>query len=63
MTNEEINQKLQELIQYYINGKQAEFEVTSYSSTTYKKNRYQEISNEYKELIEMAQKIAQKLND
>jgi hypothetical protein len=63
MTNQEINQKLQELIQYYINGKQAEFEASTYSSITFKTNKYQEMVNEYKELMEMAQKIAQALND
>jgi iron-sulfur cluster repair protein YtfE (RIC family) len=61
MTNEEINQKIQELIQYYAKGKQAEFEATSYSSISFKTNRYQEMVNEYKELMEMAQKIAQAL--
>jgi iron-sulfur cluster repair protein YtfE (RIC family) len=63
MTNQEINQKIQELIQYYTNGKQAEFEASTYSSITFKTNRYQEMVNEYKELMEMAQKIAQALND
>jgi len=63
MTNQEINQKLQELIQYYINGKQAEFEASTYSSISFKTNKYQEMVNEYKELMEMAQKIAQALND
>jgi iron-sulfur cluster repair protein YtfE (RIC family) len=61
MTNQEINQKIQELIQYYTNGKQAEFEASTYSSITFKTNRYQEMVNEYKELMEMAQKIAQSL--
>jgi iron-sulfur cluster repair protein YtfE (RIC family) len=61
MTNQEINQKIQELIQYYTNGKQAEFEASTYSSITFKTNRYQEMVNEYKELMEMAQKIAQAL--
>jgi hypothetical protein len=61
MTNQEINQKIQELIQYYINGKQAEFEASTYSSITFKTNKYQEMVNEYKELMEMAQKIAQSL--
>ncbi len=61
MTNQEINQKLQELIQYYINGKQAEFEASTYSSISFKTNKYQEMVNEYKELMEMAQKIAQSL--
>jgi iron-sulfur cluster repair protein YtfE (RIC family) len=63
MTNQEINQKIQELIQYYTNGKQAEFEASTYSSITFKTNRYQEMVNESKELMEMAQKIAQALND
>ena len=63
MTNQEINQKIQELIQYYTNGKQAEFEASTYSSISFKTNRYQEMVNEYKELMEMAQKIAQALND
>jgi iron-sulfur cluster repair protein YtfE (RIC family) len=61
MTNEEINQKVQELIQYYIKGKQAEFEAATYSSISFKTNRYQEMVNEYNQLIEMAQKIAQSL--
>jgi iron-sulfur cluster repair protein YtfE (RIC family) len=61
MTNEEINQKLQELIQYYIKGKQAEFEASTYSSISFKTNKYQEMVNEYNQLIEMAQKIAQSL--
>jgi iron-sulfur cluster repair protein YtfE (RIC family) len=61
MTNEEINQKIQELILYYTKGKQAEFEAATYSSITFKTNRYQEMVNEYKELMEMAQKIAQAL--
>lgn len=63
MTNQEINQKVQELILYYTNGKQAEFEASTYSSISFKTNRYQEMVNEYKELMEMAQKIAQALND
>jgi iron-sulfur cluster repair protein YtfE (RIC family) len=61
MTNEEINQKLQELIQYYVKGKQAEFESSTYSSISFKTNKYQEMVNEYNQLIEMAQKIAQSL--
>ena len=63
MTNEEINQKIQELIQYYAKGKQAEFEASTYSSISFKTNRYQEMVNEYNQLMEMAQKIAQSLND
>jgi iron-sulfur cluster repair protein YtfE (RIC family) len=61
MTNEEINQKVQELIQYYVKGKQAEFEASTYSSISFKTNRYQELFNEYDQLREMAQKIAQSL--
>jgi hypothetical protein len=61
MTNEEINQKLQEIILYYANGKQAEFEASTYSSISFKTNRYQELFNEYDQLREMAQKIAQSL--
>ena len=61
MTNEEINQKIQELIQYYTRGKQAEFESATYSSISFKTNRYQELFNEYDQLREMAQKIAQSL--
>ena len=61
MTNDEINKKVQELIQYYINGKQAEFEASTYSSISFKTNRYQEMVNEYNQLMEMAQKIAQSL--
>ena len=61
MTNEEINQKIQELIQYYTRGKQAEFEASTYSSISFKTNKYQEMVNEYNQLIEMAQKIAQAL--
>jgi hypothetical protein len=61
MTNEEINQKLQEIILYYANGKQAEFESSTYSSISFKTNRYQELFNEYDQLREMAQKIAQSL--
>ena len=61
MTNDEINQKVQELIQYYAKGKQAEFEASTYSSITFKTNKYQEMVNEYNQLMEMAQKIAQAL--
>jgi hypothetical protein len=61
MTNDEINQKLQEIILYYANGKQAEFESATYSSISFKTNRYQELFNEYDQLREMAQKIAQSL--
>jgi hypothetical protein len=61
MTNEEINQKIQELIQYYAKGKQAEIESSTHSSISFKTNKYQEMVNEYNQLMEMAQKIAQSL--
>jgi len=55
--NEQTKAKLYELVEYYINGKVQEFQNTSYSSITFKNNRFQELQKEHSDLIAMVDSI------
>jgi hypothetical protein len=57
MITDETKAKLYELVNYYINGKVQEFHSTSYSSITFKNNRFQEIQKEHSDLIAMVDSI------
>jgi len=55
--NEQTKAKLYELVEYYINGKVQEFHSTSYSSITFKNNRFQELQKEHSDLMNMVDSI------
>ena len=55
--NEQTKAKLYELVNYYINGKVQEFHSTSYSSITFKNNRFQELQKEHSDLMNMVDSI------
>jgi hypothetical protein len=57
MITDETKAKLYELVNYYINGKVQEFHSTSYSSITFKNNRFQELQKEHNDLIAMVDSI------
>jgi hypothetical protein len=57
MITNETKAKLYELVDYYINGKVQEFHNTSYSSITFKNNRFQELQKEHSDLMNMVDSI------
>lgn len=61
MTNEQITEKMNNLIQYWVETKKQELNNTQYSSIGYKQALIEELNNEYTRMQEMVQIITKKL--
>jgi hypothetical protein len=61
MTNEEITEKLNNLVQYWVETKKQELTNTQYSSVNYKRALIDELNAEYTRMQEMITIITEKL--
>ena len=61
MTNKEITEKMNNLIQYWVETKKQELNNTQYSSIGYKQALIEELNNEYGRMQEMVKIISTKL--
>ena len=58
MTNKEITEKMNNLIQYWVETKKQELNNTQYSSIGYKQALIEELNNEYGRMQEMVKIIS-----
>lgn len=61
MTNEEITEKLNNLVQYWVETKKQELTNTQYSSVNYKRALIDELNAEYTRMQEMIGIITERL--
>ena len=61
MTNNEITEKLNNLVQYWVETKKQELTNTQYSSVNYKRALIDELNAEYGRMQEMVEIITKKL--
>jgi hypothetical protein len=62
MTNEEITEKLNNLVQYWVETKKQELTNTQYSSVNYKRALIDELNAEYTRMQEMITIITDRLD-
>lgn len=62
MTNEEITEKLNNLVQYWVETKKQELTNTQYSSVNYKRALIDELNAEYTRMQEMITIISERLD-